>query len=108
MPSPRARRLQSRFAVAWVWGPMVVAVIAVLFAFSSAYFLIDAILQRFVVGWETPILAAVSALVSIILWRGRRAHVHLALCCQCLQERVNRLSRLDAGPRPATASERLP
>ncbi len=64
-----SERLQSRFAVAWVWGPMVVAVIAVLFAFSSAYFLIDAILQRFVVGWETPILAAVNALVSIILWR---------------------------------------
>ena len=64
-----SERLQSRFAAGWVWGPMAVAVIAVLFAFSSAYFLIDSILQRFVVGWETPILAAANALVSITLWR---------------------------------------
>ena len=60
---------QSRFAFSWVWGPMVVVVLAVLFAFSTAYFLVDAILQRFVVGWETPILAAANALLSLILWR---------------------------------------
>lgn len=60
---------QTRFAAGWVWGPMVVAVLAVLFAFSTAYFLIDALLQRFVVGLQTPILAGVNAVVSIILWR---------------------------------------
>lgn len=60
---------QSRFAASWVWGPMVGALLAVLFAFSAAYFLIDALLQRFVVGLQTPILAAANALVSIILWR---------------------------------------
>jgi hypothetical protein len=61
--------LQSRFAASWVWGPMVVAALAVLFAFSTAYFLVDAILQRFVVTVETLVLAAANALVSIILWR---------------------------------------
>lgn len=60
---------QSRFAAGWVWGPMVVAILAVLLAFSTAYFLIDALLQRFVISLQTPILAGVNAVASILLWR---------------------------------------
>ena len=61
--------LQSRFSMRFVWRPLVVAVLAGFFSFSSAYFAVDAILGRFLIGWEQPVLAAANALVSVVLWR---------------------------------------
>ncbi|MGH2734742.1 MAG: hypothetical protein ACRDKZ_04110 [Actinomycetota bacterium] len=61
--------LQSRFTMRFVWRPLVLAVLAVFFAFSSAYFAVDAILGRFLIGWEQPVLAAANALLSFVLWR---------------------------------------
>ena len=60
--------LRTRFAIWWVWGPVVVALLAVTAGFSATYFLIDAILARFNVGWEHPVLAAANLVVSIVLF----------------------------------------
>ena len=61
--------LRSRFAWRFVYRPMVIAVLATFFAFSSSYFLVDATLAQFIVGWQQPVLAVVNALVSVLLWR---------------------------------------
>ena len=60
--------LKTRFALQWVWGPLVVALLAVMAGFSGAYFLIDAVLARFNVGWAHPVLAAGNIVVSIFLF----------------------------------------
>lgn len=60
---------QTRFAIGWVWGPVVVVVLGAFFTASSAYFLVDAILARFQIGWEQPVLAAVNALLSLLVLR---------------------------------------
>lgn len=59
----------TRFAVGWVWGPALVVVVGAFFAASSAYFLVDAILARFQVGWEQPVLAGVNALLGLLVLR---------------------------------------
>ena len=61
--------LKTRFALAWVWGPAAVAVVAGMLCFAVAYFAVDAVLARGNVGWETPILAAANALGSMLLFR---------------------------------------
>jgi hypothetical protein len=61
--------LQSRFTWSYVWGPMVAAVLATFFAFSAAYFVVDAILARFLIGWQQPILALVNLFLSYLVWR---------------------------------------
>ena len=60
---------QTRFAIGWVWGPALAVVVAAFFAASSAYFLVDAILARFQIGWEQPVLAVVNAVLSVIVVR---------------------------------------
>lgn len=64
-PSP----LRGRFAFALVWGPLILATLATFAAFSAAYFLVDAILQRFQVGWQQPLYGVGYIFVSIVLWR---------------------------------------
>jgi len=61
--------LRSRYAMRFVYKPPLLAVLATFFAFSSAYFLVDAILAQFVVGWQQPVLAVVNAVLSVVLWR---------------------------------------
>ena len=60
---------QTRFALGWVWGPALAVVVATFFAASSAYFLVDAILARFQIGWEQPVLALANAILSVIVVR---------------------------------------
>ena len=60
--------LKTRFALQWVWGPVVAGLLAVMAGFSATYFLIDAILARFNVGWGHPLLAAGNLVVSIVLF----------------------------------------
>lgn len=60
--------MRTRFALWWIWAPVGVAVLAVMCAFSAAYFLVDAILAQFNVGWEHPVLAAANLVVSFVLF----------------------------------------
>lgn len=60
---------QTRFAAAWLWAPIALAVIGGALAFSSAYFVIDAVLSRFAIGWEQPALALANALSSVVVFR---------------------------------------
>ena len=61
--------VRTRFAIGWVWGPAAIVVLGAFFAASSAYFLVDAILARFQIGWEQPVLAVVNALLSLVVLR---------------------------------------
>ena len=61
--------LRTRFAFGWVWGPLGLMVLGAVFAASASYFLIDAILARFTVGWQQVLLAAVNGLLSLVVLR---------------------------------------
>ena len=61
--------LRTRFALGWVWGPLAAGVLGAVFAASSVYFVIDAILARFSIGWQQLLLAAVNAALSLIVFR---------------------------------------
>jgi hypothetical protein len=63
------RPMQSRFALFWVWGPAAVFVLGGVFAFSAAYFVIDALLAGFSVGWEQAALGVANALASLMIFR---------------------------------------
>jgi hypothetical protein len=63
------RPMQSRFALFWVWGPAAMFVLGAVFAFSAAYFVIDAVLASFSVGWEQVALGAGNALASVVVFR---------------------------------------
>jgi hypothetical protein len=65
--SPAA--LQSRFAFQWIWGPAVLFGLGVMFGFSAAYFAVDAILARFQVGWEQPVLGVANAVTGYVMFR---------------------------------------
>ena len=74
--------LRTRFVVWWVWGPVGIAVLAVMCAFSASYFLVDAILARGNVGWEHPVLAGANLASSFLLFAfgaGRLATWRLAV-----------------------------
>ena len=60
--------LKTRFAVQWIWGPLVIAVLAIMAGFAATYFLIDAIVARFSVGWYHPVYAAANIVVSLVLF----------------------------------------
>ena len=62
--------LRSRFALAWVWGPLGLAVLAAIFVSASAYFLVDAILARFQVGWGQPAFAVGHAIAGFAFFVG--------------------------------------
>jgi len=61
--------LKNRFAVTWVWGPIGWLILGTMFAFSAAYFLIDALLARFGIGWQQAIYAGTSVLLSFVAFR---------------------------------------
>lgn len=60
---------RTRFALGWVWGPAAAVVLATVLAASSAYFLVDAVLARFEIGWQQPVLAGGQALASLLVLR---------------------------------------
>lgn len=60
---------RARFALGWVWGPIAVMVLACTFSWSTAYFVVDAILAGGRVGWGQPLYAAGFAGLSIVTWR---------------------------------------
>jgi hypothetical protein len=64
---PQAYR--TRFSIWWVWGPVALAFLGSVCAFSVAYFVVDAVLAGFEVGWETPLLAGVNLIVGLVLFR---------------------------------------
>lgn len=61
--------LQTRFAIGWAWGPPALVVLGFVFAASAVYFLIDAVLARFTVGWGQALLAGVNVLLSLLVFR---------------------------------------
>jgi hypothetical protein len=65
--SPAAYR--SRFAFWWIWAPVLLVVLGCMFAFSVAYFVVDAVLAGFEVGWETPVLAGVNLILGLLFFR---------------------------------------
>jgi hypothetical protein len=58
-----------RFALGWIVGPALLAFAGALFAWSAAYFVIDATLSRFDVSWTHPAFGAGNALLALVLFR---------------------------------------
>lgn len=56
----------SRFGLGWVWAPAGLLVVGVLFAISDSYFVIDALLARFDVGWGTGVLFGADLVISLM------------------------------------------
>lgn len=61
--------LQTRFTVGWIWAPALGAVGAVAASLTTAYFLVDAVIARFEVGWQQPVLAGVNFVLAWLLLR---------------------------------------
>lgn len=61
--------LQTRFSIGWIWAPAVTALAAAAAALTTAYFLVDAIIARFEIGWQQPVLAGANLLLSWLLLR---------------------------------------
>lgn len=59
-----AAPLRTRFALGWVWAPAAAAVVAGAACLSASYFLVDAVLARFEVGWQQPVLAAANLVIA--------------------------------------------
>lgn len=60
---------RTRFAMGWVWGPAAAFLLAALLAAASAYFVIDAILAGFAIGWQQLALAVIQAVLSLVVLR---------------------------------------
>ena len=89
-PSP----LRTRFAVEWVWGPALGVALATTFAFSCAYFIVDAVLARFLVGWEQVVYGASFAGLSLGAFRVVAVRVATWRLCVSVRREVAQL-----GPR---------
>lgn len=61
--------LKTRFAIGWVWLPAVAAIVAAGASLSTAYFLVDAVIARFQVGWQQPVFAGVDLVLAWTLFR---------------------------------------
>ncbi|CAN5763018.1 hypothetical protein BH18ACT15_BH18ACT15_12790 [soil metagenome] len=57
---------QNRFALGWIWGPAALALAGTTFSFATAYFVIDALLSRFLVGWEQGALLGANLLLALV------------------------------------------
>lgn len=60
--------MQTRWAVSWIYLPTALAVAGVTFAFSTAYFVISAILSGGRISWMEPTLAGINAALSLAAW----------------------------------------
>lgn len=61
--------LKTRFALGWIWLPALAVLGALGAALTTGYFLVDAVLARFEIGWQQPVLAAVNLVVAWVLLR---------------------------------------
>lgn len=61
--------LKTRFALGWIWLPAVGVLAATAAALTTGYFLVDAVIARFEVGWQQPVLAGVNLVVAWALLR---------------------------------------
>lgn len=61
--------LRTRFALGWVWGPLALAVTGAVGAASAVYFVVDAILARFTVGFEQALFLGVNVVLSLLILR---------------------------------------
>lgn len=61
--------LRTRFATTWVFIPGLLFVIGATFAFSTSYFAVDAVLARFRIGWQQPVLGVADGIVAFLLFR---------------------------------------
>ena len=61
--------MRTRYLWRFVYKPLTLAVLATFFAFSSAYFVVDASLAQFQVGWQQPVLGVANSIISVVLWR---------------------------------------
>ena len=57
---------QTRFALARIWAPAALTVLGGVFTFASAYFVIDAVISRFEVGWQQGALFAANAALALV------------------------------------------
>jgi hypothetical protein len=62
------RAYKGRFALVFVYRPMAMGLAAFVSALSTAYFVIDAILARGLVGWSQPVYALVFLGLSLTLF----------------------------------------
>ena len=69
--------MQSRFALSWVFVPGLLFVIGATFSFATAYFAVDAVLARFQVGWQQPLLGVADAAIAFLLFRTSSRRVAL-------------------------------
>lgn len=61
--------LKTRFALTWVWAPSLLAILGALFSISASYFVVDAVLARFRIGWGQGVLVAVNVAAALLVFR---------------------------------------
>ncbi len=61
--------LRARFAAGWIWAPAGAAVVAGASSLAAAYFVVDAVLARFEVGWQQPVFGALYLAVAWVVLR---------------------------------------
>ncbi|MDQ4125620.1 MAG: hypothetical protein M3134_08480 [Actinomycetota bacterium] len=61
--------LRTRFALGWIWLPALAVLGAVATSLATAYFLVDAVIAQFEVGWQQPAFAGVNLVVAWVLLR---------------------------------------
>ncbi|HEX2295158.1 MAG TPA: hypothetical protein VHN37_07610 [Actinomycetota bacterium] len=61
--------LQTRFAIGWIWIPALAVLGALAASLTTAYFLVDAVVARFEIGWQQPVFAAANLVVGWALLR---------------------------------------
>lgn len=67
--------LKTRFALGWIWLPAAAVLGAVATSLTTAYFVVDAVLARFEIGWQQPVLAAANLVVAWSLLRAAAARI---------------------------------
>lgn len=61
--------LKTRFALGWIWLPALAVLGAIATSLATAYFVVDAAIARFEVGWQQPAFAGVNLVVAWVLLR---------------------------------------
>ncbi len=59
---------KTRFAIGWIWRPLALFGLGIVCTFSTAYFVIDAALARFRVGWGQPAYAAGFLVLGLVVF----------------------------------------
>ena len=67
--------LKTRFAIGWIWVPALAVLGALAASLTTVYFLVDAVIARFEVGWQQPVLAAANLVLAWALLRGAAGRI---------------------------------